>query len=98
MKLLQRVIFSQKYTHLFVLQYMVSCLARNTEEAGGGTNMKEDTICCYWISKHMTKQSIQESLHAQITRARLTVCEVGVFQEKYHNSPKYALPSLVGVT
>ena len=44
--------------------------------------MKEDTICCYWISKHMTKQSIQESLHAQITRARLTVCEVGVFSRE----------------
>ena len=40
--------------------------------------MKADTICCYCISKLMTKR-IAESLHAYITRARLTACEVGVF-------------------
>ena len=33
------------------------------------------------------KRSIAESLHAYITTARLTVCELGVFSDKYHNSP-----------
>ena len=41
--------------------------------------MKADTICCYCISKHITKRGIAESLHAYIYRARLTACEVGVF-------------------
>ena len=36
------------------------------------------------------KRGIAELLHAQITRARLTVCEVGIFREKYNNSQKYA--------
>ena len=34
--------------------------------------MKADTICCYCISKQAhDKRGIEESLHAQITRARL---------------------------
>ena len=38
--------------------------------------MKTDTICCYCISKQVhDKRGIKESLHVQITRARLTVCE-----------------------
>ena len=43
--------------------------------------MKADTICCYHISKRMTKEA-KESLHKQIIRARLTaceMCEVGTF-------------------
>ena len=40
--------------------------------------MKADTICCYCISKRIAR-GIAESLHAYITRARLTVYEVGVF-------------------
>ena len=44
-------------------------------------SMKADMHhCCYCISKHMTR-GIAESLHAQITRARLTACEVGVFSK-----------------
>ena len=38
--------------------------------------MKADTICCY---EAHGKKGIAESLHVQITRARLTVCEVGIF-------------------
>ena len=34
--------------------------------------------CCYCVSTK-GKRGIAESLHAQITRARLTACEVGVF-------------------
>ena len=44
--------------------------------------MKADTICCYCVSKRMTKEAYAESLHAQITRARLTACEVGVFSRE----------------
>ena len=40
------------------------------------------------------KRGIAESLHAQITRARLTACEVGLFQEKYHHYWKYTHPPL----
>ena len=32
------------------------------------------------------KRGIEESLHAQITRARLTACEVGVFSREIHVS------------
>ena len=35
--------------------------------------MKADTICCFRLSKPTKKRSILESLHAQITRARLCV-------------------------
>ena len=50
--------------------------------------MKQDTICCYCISKCMMEGGggggggggdIEESLHACINRARLTACEVGIF-------------------
>ena len=38
--------------------------------------------CCYCVSKQVHDRDIAESLHAQITRDRLTVCEVGVFFER----------------
>ena len=45
--------------------------------------MKADIICCCCISKHMTKEALQNHyMHAYITRARLTACEVGVFLRK----------------
>ena len=45
--------------------------------------MKADTICCYCVSNQAhDKRGIEESLHAQITRARLTACEVGVFSRE----------------
>ena len=58
--------------------------------------MKADTICCYWISKRMTKEALQNHCMHQITRARLTACEVGVFSREI--SPKYAHPLLLGAT
>ena len=53
--------------------------------------MKADTICCYCISKRMTR-GIEESLHAQITRARLTACEVGVFSREISQLSKIRPP------
>ena len=47
----------------------------------------------HWLLLHKQvhdKRGIAESLHAQITRARLTVCEVGIFREKYNSSRKCA--------
>ena len=45
--------------------------------------MKADTICCYCISKHMTRErSIAESLYAYINMVRLTVFEVVVFSRE----------------
>ena len=41
------------------------------------------------------KRGIEESLHVYTNWARLTVCEVGVFSEKYQNSQKYIQPSHV---
>ena len=50
--------------------------------------MKADTICCYCVSKQAhDKRDIAESLHAQITRARLTACEVGVFSREISHPP-----------
>ena len=43
------------------------------------------------------KRGTAESRHAQITRAKLTACEVGVFS-RYHNSRKYTHPPLLGAT
>ena len=59
---------------------------------------KADTHhCWYCVSKRMTR-GIAESLHVQITMARLAACKVGVCREKYHNSQKYAHPALSGAT
>ena len=49
--------------------------------------MKTDTICCYCISKHMTKEALQNhcmhtSLQAYINRARLIECAVGIFSQR----------------
>ena len=44
--------------------------------------MKADTICCYCHKQAHDKRGIEESLHAQMTRARLTMCEVGVFSRE----------------
>ena len=44
--------------------------------------MKQDTICCYCISKCMMEGGgggIEKSLHACINRARLTACGGGIF-------------------
>ena len=38
------------------------------------------------------KRGIAELLHAHITRARVTACELGVFSREIHNSRKYAHP------
>ena len=35
--------------------------------------------CCYCVSKLMTKEALQNHCMRNITRARLTVCEVAVF-------------------
>ena len=62
--------------------------------------MKADTICCY---EAHGKKGIAESLHVQITRARLTVCEVGIFSRelsqllKIHPPPSYLSSSPIGV-
>ena len=56
------------------------------------SSMKADMHhCCYCVSKRMTR-GIADSLHAQISRARLTACEVGVYFRKY------AHPHLLGAT
>ena len=45
--------------------------------------MKADTIDCYCISQQVhDKRGIEESLHVQIIRARLTACEVGIFSRE----------------
>ena len=49
--------------------------------------MKADTAC-YCMSKRVTKEALQESLHAQITRARLTAYEVDVFSREISKLPK----------
>ena len=49
--------------------------------------MKADTICCYCHKQAHDKKDIEESLHAQMIRAKLTACEVGVFSRE---SRKYA--------
>ena len=43
--------------------------------------MKADTICCYCISKHVTKSS-SKAVSQHLHRARPTACEVGVFFER----------------
>ena len=48
--------------------------------------MKADTIGCYFCP------GIAESLHAYITRARLTACEVGVFLKKISQLSKIRPP------
>ena len=47
--------------------------------------MKADTLLLLHKQPH-DKRSTVESLHAYIHRAFLTACEVGVFQENYHDS------------
>ena len=54
--------------------------------------MKAGTICCYCISKRMTKNGIAESLHAHTNRARLTACEVGVFSREISQLSKICPP------
>ena len=61
--------------------------------------MKADTICCNCVSKQAhDKRGIEESLHAQITRARLTACEVGVFSREISQPLKIHPPPLLGAT
>ena len=43
--------------------------------------------CCYCVSKRMTKKALQ-----QITRARLTLCEVGVFLREISQLSKIRSP------
>ena len=51
---------------------------------GEGLTNEGRHICCYCVSKLVTR-GIAESLHAQITRARLSVCvRWAYFGEKYH--------------
>ena len=52
--------------------------------------------CCSLHKQVHDKRGIAESLQAYITRARLTELRVRwvYFQEKYHNSRKYAHPPL----
>ena len=57
--------------------------------------MKAGTIYCYCISKDMTsKRSIAKSQYTYIYRARLTMCEMGVFLRVISNSKIHPLPSL----
>ena len=44
------------------------------------------------------KRGIEESLHAQIARARQTVCEVGVFLREISQLSKIGPPPLLGAT
>ena len=44
--------------------------------------MRADTIYCYCLSQCVTKEAFQNHCMLQITRARLTACDVGVFYEK----------------
>ena len=39
----------------------------------------EITICCYYISKHMAREALQNHC---INRARLTACEVGILSRE----------------
>ena len=61
---------SRKYTHPFMQQYML-LLSKKQHEG------RHAPLLFY--CKHMTKRGIAESLRAQITAARLTACEVGIF-------------------
>ena len=57
--------------------------------------MKADTILLVLCNQAHDKRGFAESLHVQITRARLTACEVGVFSReisqisKIHTHPSF---------
>ena len=54
--------------------------------------MKADTICCYCVSKRMTKEALQNHCMRIIIRARLTVYEVGVFLREISQLSKIRPP------
>ena len=87
--LLRRVLFCRKYTHYLchsICCYVKQEAPKKQDSAREGTNKCRQT--------RFAIIGIKELLHAQITRARLTACEVGIFREKYHNSRKYTHPPL----
>ena len=62
--------------------------------------MKADTICCYCVSKPLTKEALQNHchcMHAYTTRAELTACGLRwvYFCEKYYNSRKYIVSEFI---
>ena len=81
MKLLQRVLFSWKYVHLFMPWYIQQEARKKQHCARGGTNKWRQTPLAV-IKQVLEKRSIAEAMHAYINRARLTVCEVGVFSRE----------------
>ena len=60
--------------------------------------MKADTICCYCHKQAHDKRDIEESLHAQMIRAKLSACEVGVFSREISQLSKICPILLLGTT
>ena len=53
------------------------------------TNEARQHIAVIAYKQAHDKKSIAESQHEYINRARLTVCEVGIFLREIHNFQKY---------
>ena len=77
MKLLQRVLFSLKYTHLFSTCGYVSYKTKEAVLCVRG-GMKTDTICCYCISKCMTLQNHRVHLHVRWAYFERNIQEITV--------------------
>ena len=50
------------------------------------------------LKQALDKRGLEESLHAQITRARLTACEGKAFSRKISQLSKIRPPPLLGAT
>ena len=60
----------------------------------GLTNEGRHHLLLLHKQAHDKRSRITAHVHVDLYRARLTACEVGVSQEKYHNSRNYAHPPL----
>ena len=101
MKLLQRVLFFSKVRPPICAAVHAVLLSkkhgRSTEEARKKHRKGRHAPLLLLHKQAHDKRGIAESLHAQITRARLLV-RWAYFREKYHNSRKYAHLPLLGAT
>ena len=59
----------------------------------GLTNEGRHHLLLLHKQAHDKRSRITAHVHVDLYRARLTACEVGVSQEKYHNSRNYAHPT-----
>ena len=82
MKLLQRVLFFQKYAHSSTCSYVKQEAPKKWYCARGGTHKKGGHHLLLLHKQTHDKRNIEESLHAYINRARLTVCGGGCIFER----------------